>query len=99
MIPANFQLMGRTIRVRIVPKSRWQHEENCVGYWAPDKGEIHVVAGHDEQLTQQIFCHELTHAILDCMNHKLARDEPFVDTFAGLLQQAWTTVKPRRKRK
>jgi hypothetical protein len=47
-----------------------------------DKGEI----GNS-------FLHELTHAILQDMDHKLASDECFVTNFADRLQEALETFK------
>jgi hypothetical protein len=40
---------------------------------------------------QQVFCHELVHAVLDEMKHKISYDEKFVDNFGSLLQQALTS--------
>lgn len=41
-----------------------------------------------ESLRRQTFFHELTHAILTCMNNELNHDESFVNTFSHLLSQA-----------
>ena len=42
-----------------------------------------------DSLRRQTFFHELTHAILSCMNKtELNRDESFVNTFSSFLSQA-----------
>jgi hypothetical protein len=90
-IPKRFQLLGHVITVRIVPKSRWKHGKSCVGIWEPDKFLISIVSGQPSTAMTQTFCHELTHACLDMMSHKLSNDEKFVDTYAHLLNNALTT--------
>ena len=90
-IPARFQLHGHVITVRIIPRSRWRHGKNTVGIWLPDKLRIELLHDPIETQLQQVFCHELTHALLDQMNHELSHNEVFVDNFSALLQQALTT--------
>lgn len=90
-IPARFQLLGHTIRVRVIPRSRWRHGKGVVGVWIPDKLQIDLLADPIETQLQATFCHELTHAMLDMMNHELSHCETFVDNLGGLLQQALTT--------
>lgn len=98
MIPKHFQLMGHTITVRVVPQRRW-HAKDAQGLWEPAKCRISILSSLSDQQRQQTFCHELVHAILDYQNHALRRDESFVDTFAGLLHQAWVTIDlPQPKR-
>ena len=92
MIPKSFRLMGNTIRVKIIPEKDWT-DDDAVGLWNSQTLTIHVRSGMADQRMQQAFCHELVHAILDAFAHPLSRDEAFVDTFAGLLHQAWTTVR------
>lgn len=89
-IPKRFQLLGHVITVRIVPKSRWRHKD-AVGIWEPDKLRISILGGQPMTALGQCFCHELTHAMLDMMSHKLSRDEQFVDQYAHLLHNALTT--------
>lgn len=89
-VPARFQLMGHTITVRVLPRSKWRHK-SAIGLWDPCKLRIDLLAGQPETVLQQVFCHELTHAMLDMMSHELARDEAFVDQLGHLLQQALTT--------
>lgn len=92
-IPKSFQLLGHTITVRVMPRSKWRHGKNVVGMWIPDKLRIDLLADPIETQLQATFCHELTHALLDMMNHKLSNDEVFVDNLGALLQQALTTFK------
>lgn len=98
-IPARFQLLGHTITVRVVPRSRWRHGKQIVGIWMPDRLRIDLLADPIGTQLQATFCHELTHALLDMMNHELSGDEKFVDNLGALLQQALTSFefdKPRR---
>ena len=102
MIPKRYKLMGHTINVHVVPEARWK-QKDCVGLYEPHRRRILVRGSVDDSLKQHTFCHELVHSILSTMDHKLNDDEKFVDMFAGLLHQAWTTInepeaKPRRKR-
>ena len=93
MIPKKFQLMGHTINVRIVPHKEWADDET-VGFWNCENMTISVRAGLGDSHTQQIFCHELVHAILANMGEdELNSNEKFVDVFGSLLHQAWTTTK------
>ena len=41
---------------------------------------------------QLAFFHELVHALLNTMNHELAKDEAFVEIFGQLLRQALVTM-------
>ena len=95
-IPASFNLAGHTIRVRIVTAGKWRHPKNCDGIWLPDKYRIDIRASCQGTHRQQVFCHEMTHAILDVAGHEeLSRDEAFVDRVAQLLMQALTTFESR----
>ena len=90
-IPKQFQLLGHTIKVRVIPRSRWRHGKGTVGVWIPDKLRIDLLSDPIETQLQACFTHELVHALLDHMNHELSHDEVFVDNLGGLLQQALTT--------
>lgn len=92
-IPKSFQLLGHTINVRVIPRSKWRHGKNVVGIWIPDKLRIDLLSDPIETQLQATFCHELTHALLDMMNHELSHNEVFVDNLGGLLMQALTTFK------
>jgi Zn-dependent peptidase ImmA (M78 family) len=85
--------MGQTIAVRVVPRKEWADDET-VGFWNAENQTISVVAGLEDQATQQVFCHELVHAILHNMCEiELNGNEKFVDLFGSLLHQAWTSCK------
>lgn len=92
-IPKEFQLLGHTIKVRVIPRSKWRHGKGNVGIWIPDKLRIDLLADPIETQLQATFCHELCHALLDMMNHDLSHDEAFVDNLGALLQQALTTFR------
>lgn len=108
MIYATFDLLGAQIVAELVSAKRLEKEriergleQECDGLWLPDQHKILILSGMDPVHTQRVFVHEATHAILDFMNHRLSRNETFVDNLAGHFHQMWTTfaVKPRRKRK
>lgn len=92
MIPKSFSLMGNTIRVKIIPESEWT-DDDAVGLWNSQNLLIQVRDGMAPHRMQQAFCHELVHAMLDAFSSPMSKDEAFVDTLAGLLHQAWTSVK------
>ena len=99
MIPTAVPLLGHNISVTIVPPDAWEHGEDCAGIWVPHLHVIQIHGGLDSSLQYHTFFHELMHACLDTMNHKLARNEAFVDQLAGLLHQALTGAtyaKPKR---
>lgn len=91
-IPAQFQLAGHTIKVRIVPPSKWRHGKNAVGMFLPDLYRIDILSSTRGTNRQQVFCHELMHALLTVAGHDgLSSDEDLVDRLGHLLQQALTT--------
>ncbi len=89
-IPSSFQLLGHKITVKVIPKSRWRRKD-CVGIWLPDKLRIELLDNSEVTVLQQVFTHEMTHAMLDMLSHELSADEKFVDQLGHLLQQALTT--------
>lgn len=91
MIPKSFRLLGQTIKVVLVPEKRWKRLK-IEGHWNPNSNRISILETVPEERQGQVFCHEMIHAILDSMNHPLSQDEVFVDNFAGLLHQAWSTI-------
>lgn len=95
-IPARFQLLGHTINVRVIPRSKWRHGKGVVGVWIPDRLRIDLLSDPLETQLQATFCHELVHALLDMMNHELSHDETFVDNLAALLMQALVTFEFHR---
>jgi hypothetical protein len=90
-IPKSFRLMAHTIKVKAVPAEKWKHKD-CVGFYNYDKQQIELRDG-DGTMPGHIYAHELVHAILSAMGHKLNSDEAFVDQFSGLLQQAMDSAK------
>ena len=102
MIPATVPLMGHVIQIFVIPADEWQYGDDVAGLWLPAQHQIHIHDGLDDSNKVHTFFHELLHAALDCMNHKLSRNEVFVDQLAGLLHQALasaTYAKPKRARK
>jgi len=92
-IPKAFQLAGHTVTVRSVPAKRWPHGEETVGIWLPGDYRIEIVGSARGTNRQQIFCHELVHAMLEVSGHSdLSSDEAFVDRLGHLLQQVLTTM-------
>ena len=97
-IPKTFELSGKTYTVdlvRHVPRKG-------------DMGEIHyatrkVTVATNSNLTDRsfkreevadTFLHEVTHAILKDMGHRLWNNERFVTQFANRLTEVLTTAKP-----
>lgn len=90
-IPRRFKLHGHLISVRIVPLAKWRHPRTAVGMWDPASHRIDLRNDLGDTELQQVFCHELVHAVLDEMKHKISYDEKFVDNFGSLLHQALQT--------
>ena len=95
-VPRRLQLHGHEITVRILPLSKWPHTKSAVGMYDPTLHRIDIRGDQPDTAVQQTFCHELVHALLDEMNHKLSHDEVFVDTLGSLLQQALASFSNRR---
>jgi hypothetical protein len=103
-IPTSFRLLAHKVTVHRIPAARWKHAD-CVAYYEADKHRIYIRESTDA-MPGHCFFHELTHAVLGSMGHKLNTDEAFVDNFSGLLHQAFTSARykaeprqPRRSRK
>ena len=91
-IPSSFRLAGHTVTVKMIAEKDWADDE-VAGYWNSQNLTISVPDWFSESRVQQIFCHELVHAILHTMDErKLNDNEKFVDVFGSLLHQVWTTV-------
>ena len=88
-IPSSIKLLGHTITVEVVSKREWDIED-AVAVWIPQEYKIRLMRQPRARLSHA-YLHELTHAVLDSMGHKLARDESFVDLFSGLMSQALET--------
>jgi hypothetical protein len=90
--------MGHTITVRVVKERDWS-DDDTVGFWNSQNLTISVLDGLSESRTQQIFCHELVHAILSCMGEeKLNCNEKFVDLMGSLFHQVWTSCEGAPKK-
>lgn len=89
-IPSEFQLGGLTWKVRRMKRLPGRYGDCNLG-----KKTIQILDTLDEDLKEQTFCHELTHAIYFAMG-KNQEDHPeeFIDGFAMFLHQFLTTAKP-----
>jgi hypothetical protein len=102
-IPTSFRLMGHTFTVEQIPQIRWK-QSDCVGWFNPKEMKIGILK-RPGTAAEQVFTHELVHAMTYVMGHSLYENEEFTDTFSGLLHQAATSAKypkprqPRRSRK
>ena len=91
-IPTAIQIMGYSISIDIVPESEWP-DDSTAGHWDTTKCKMYIRGDRPAQSQQQVFCHELIHAILEKMGEdKLCGDEQFVDVFGSLLHQVWTSA-------
>lgn len=93
-IPESFQLHGQTIKV--IWDETLQSKNDARGEAHLRNNEIHLQSSTSSVPNpvtdvEQAYCHELVHWILNQMNHKLNRDEAFVNLFASLLHQALIT--------
>jgi hypothetical protein len=84
-IPKSFRLMGHTISVEVVGKKDWKYAD-CVGIFNPETNKIQVLK-QTKSMTMHSFWHEVTHAMLHTIGHRLYSNEPFVDQIGGLLAQ------------
>jgi len=86
-IPKPFHVMGHTIKVKRIPKTRWKAGKNCVGYFDPASMTIAVCSSMAASAQEQTFWHEVTHCILFALNSPSYENEEFVDQVGGLLHQ------------
>ena len=89
-IPKQFKLLGHTITVDVIRKSEWPYTD-CIGIFIPDENKIQVLKQQPAQ-THHAYWHEVCHAALFMMNHKLYANEQFVDQLGGLLAQLAATA-------
>lgn len=98
-IPRQFNMHGHTVHVLIISAADWEFEDT-VGIYDPREHIIYLRGDQGNTELQQTFCHELVHALLLEMNHKLTHNEVFVDNLGSLLHQALSTfschLKPKK---
>ena len=100
-IPRRFQIHGHRITVKILTPAGWARHKfprDSVGIYDPTTHVIGLRNELGDTEMQQTFCHEVTHALLDAMNHKLSFNEVFVDNFGSLLHQALSSFDSNPKR-
>ena len=83
-------MLGHTIAVQVMAKKDWQYED-AVGVFNPQDNTIKLLKARQDQLTHALW-HEICHAALYFMNHKLYANEQFVDQLGGLLAQLAATA-------
>lgn len=99
-IPRRFQIHGHSITVKMLTPAGWARHKfpkGAVGIYDPT---THVIGLRNELGDTEIgqaFCHELVHALLDEMNHKLSFNEVFVDNLGSLLHQALQTFSTAKR--
>jgi hypothetical protein len=94
-IPSSFRLRRR--KWKVVTKERGDRA-NHAGLCAPASKQIVLYdKTHNRERTQQerqrTFWHEVTHAVLLTMHHKLGQDEVFVTHFGLLLEELIRTAR------
>jgi len=96
-IPTEFELMGETIRVKLV--NELLQESDALGQACYRTGEIKILDNSPtykitEEQQMQTFLHELVHWILyKLRKDDMRKDEDFVDMFADLTMQILKTAK------
>lgn len=99
-IPLAFKLGGKRYKVVEVDTLKTARGRSLMGKFEVEK-KLVTVAMHNAATGRKYdkgeignsFLHELTHAILFDMGHKLATDEGFVTNFADRLQEVLETFK------
>lgn len=95
MIPTSFDLLGHTIKVKLIKKllvegtnvGESNDAENTIIVSTKYREDSKIKQADDDYI-QHTFYHELVHQILSKMGkHKLNMNEKFVDDFAALLYQ------------
>jgi len=95
-IPNKFKLMGKTIEIHFVEDLR--NDTGNVGEAIFRLNKINLQSSNigvpiPIENIEKVFCHELVHFILyELGEDRLKDDERFVESFAGLLHQALTTM-------
>jgi hypothetical protein len=90
-IPFEFQIAGLTVKV--VAENGSIVEASYIGKSDFSYQKIQMdLETVPRQTTEQAFCHEIVHWILYVMNeHELRCNEKFVDTFAHLMYQVFSS--------
>lgn len=93
-IPKEFQLMGQTIKVKVVNETHEMLDGNrWMAYFLDNT--IYLRSKLPNTLLTQTLLHEVTHFILRTMwRDELNDDEEFVETFSWLMHQFLATKKP-----
>lgn len=91
-LPKEFQVGGKTFKVRMIPTLA---KCGALGMARYDDCEIWLEASiQNDDMKGITFYHEIVHVILDTMGRNSLRDdEEFVDSFANLLWQIEKTGK------
>ncbi len=84
-IPQAFHLMGHRITVKVISNAEWKYDD-AMGIWEPSKNQISL-RRQPRSMLRHTFWHEVTHAMLDVISHKLSGNEQFVDSIGGMLAQ------------
>jgi hypothetical protein len=95
MIPSKVNILGHTVNISYDDKRC--NDASVYGLYFPIDKKIvlsknfikdDVVTPLSDDIIYHTYLHELVHAILDAMNeHKLYKDEKFIDVFSGILAQ------------
>lgn len=89
-VPERFGLFGQTWRVE---RDKFLSDrEGLLGKCDTDECLIVLQEGLSESVSEQVYLHELVHAVLDSMHDDLSKNEQFVDIFSALLHQAFTSA-------
>ena len=87
-LPKTFKLFDRTYTVRAMTADDKREKGIEYGYFDYNTGEILIDVNDKPELNLSVFCHELTHAILDALDEDdLSENETFVTAFGSLLAQ------------
>jgi hypothetical protein len=93
MIPKKFQLCGQTIKVGFV-KNLADKEIGVHGLASFATGEILIEKNLTREIQESTFFHEMVHYMLWVLNeHKINKNEAFVQSFGGCLHQYMKTAK------
>lgn len=92
-IPKSFQIMGHTVKVSVINARDWATlSETCplmtgaVGIYNDSAQLILIKKAPRSQMMHTLY-HEIMHAALHYMGHKLWDNEQFVDQLGGLMAQ------------